>query len=197
MVEDARFESLAALTTGGLRLQVQVLLAERGAMVGLGQVTVGVEGVLAQRLRDLLGNLLQLLGGLGLVRQRVTIQLIGDSLRQILRDEPLDHVPLVVHDAVDAEVQVRAVELEQLSQELLEFLSVRCHVQSFHFQSPPEVTYLYQKFNFIAISRWGAPTGNSVIRRKVEVPLRGLSQDGGMGGRLGVERSSKERQPNG
>lgn len=43
------------------------------------------------------------------------IQLVGDGLGQVGRDEILDHVPLVVHNAVDAEVQVRTVELEELA----------------------------------------------------------------------------------
>ncbi len=81
-------------------------------MIGFDQIAVGVEGVFAQRPGDLVGNLLQLLGGLGLFRQRAAIQLVGNDLRQILRDELLDHVPLVVHDAVDAEVQIGAVELK-------------------------------------------------------------------------------------
>ena len=45
-------------------------------------------------------------------------------LGRVLADEPLDGVPLVVHDAVDAEVQVCAVELEQLAQQVLEFPKV-------------------------------------------------------------------------
>jgi hypothetical protein len=128
MVEDARFEGFAAATTGRLRLQAQILPADLCVMEPLGQVAVSIEGVVAQRLLDLLGDFFQFPGSLRLVGQRAAIQLFGDGLRQIKRDEPFDHVPLVVHDAVDAEVQVGAVELEQLAQEPLELLYVRCHV---------------------------------------------------------------------
>ncbi len=47
-------------------------------------------------------------------------RLLRNSQGQVLRDEALDFVPFVVHDAADAEVQVGRVELEQLSQQLLE-----------------------------------------------------------------------------
>ena len=91
-------------------------------MVRLGEVAVGVQGVLAERLGDLLGGLREIRCGLRLVGQGSEIQLLGDGLGQVGRDELLDHVPLVVHDAVDAEVQVRAVELEKLAQQLLKFV---------------------------------------------------------------------------
>ena len=45
-----------------------------------------------------------------------------DRPRGIALDEALDLGALVVHDAVDAEVEVGAVELEEFMQEFLKFL---------------------------------------------------------------------------
>jgi len=127
LVEDARFESLAAARACGFGFQGQILLTQRRGVVGCGQVPVGIEGVLSQRLADLRGNVLQFPGGLGLVGQRAALQLGGDGLWQVLRDEPLDHVALVIHDAVDAKVQVGAIELEELAQEVLKLLQWVVH----------------------------------------------------------------------
>ena len=77
---------------------------------------------------DLLGDFLEFLGGLRLVGKRAARELVGDGLGQVFRDEPLDHVSLAIHDAVDSEVQVRAVELEELTEEQLESLGIRFHV---------------------------------------------------------------------
>ncbi|HOE17287.1 MAG TPA: hypothetical protein PLX02_12555 [Syntrophorhabdaceae bacterium] len=40
---------------------------------------------------------------------------------QVFRYEALDDVPFVIHDAVDAEVQIGAVKLEKLAKQLLKF----------------------------------------------------------------------------
>jgi len=40
------------------------------------------------------------------------------------------------------------------------------------FNHPPKLTYLYQKFNLIAIFRWFRPMEKRVIMRQVEVPLQ-------------------------
>ena len=127
MIEDTGLKGFAAAAPAALAFRVQVFLAQRRAVVGLGQVSVGIEGIRPQRLPDLLGDLLQFPGSLRLLGQRAAIQLFGDGLGQVLRDELLDHVPLVVHDAVDAEVQVGAVELEEFAQEISKFVQRFVH----------------------------------------------------------------------
>jgi hypothetical protein len=47
-------------------------------------------------------------------------------------DELLDHRPLLVHDPVDAEIEVGAIELKKLPQEVLEL-----HPCVTHDRSPP------------------------------------------------------------
>ena len=50
----------------------------------------------------------------GLLGHCAGVQFSRYGFRQVLHDELLDYFPLVIHDAVDAEVQVGAVELKQL-----------------------------------------------------------------------------------
>lgn len=45
----------------------------------------------------------------------------------IQRDELLNHVPLVVHDAVDTEVQISTIELKELPQNLLKLFQKIIH----------------------------------------------------------------------
>ena len=101
-------------------LQAEVALAERRLVEGLLEVAVAVERVPAKGLAYLLLHLAQLPGDHPLFQQRPLGEFVLDPLRQILRDVALEHGALVVHDPVDAEVQVRAVELEQLAQQRLE-----------------------------------------------------------------------------
>jgi len=100
VVEDVGLEGLAAATTDGAGLEAQVFLAERRAVVGLGQ--------------------------------SAALQLFGGGLGQILRDELLDHAALVIHDAVDTEVQIGAVELKQLALQRLEPVNWFNHASSCH-----------------------------------------------------------------
>jgi hypothetical protein len=67
-------------------------------------------------------GLFQRLSRLRLLGQCALFQLSLDSLGQVLGNEALNDLPLVVHDAVDAKVQVGAVELEELTQKRLESL---------------------------------------------------------------------------
>ena len=126
MVEDHGFEGIAAATATDLFLQVLVLLSDLGRLE-FDEIAVGINGVSGQRTFYLLGDFLQLFGGLVLIGQRAAIQFFRYGIWQVLRDKPLDYVPLVIHDAVDAEVQVGAVELEQFAQKALKFLQRLIH----------------------------------------------------------------------
>jgi len=44
------------------------------------------------------------------------LQFLLDGLGQIIGNKVLDHRTLVIHDAIDAEVQIGQVELEQFAQ---------------------------------------------------------------------------------
>ena len=100
--------------------QAEVALAERRLVEGRLQVAVAVEGLGAKGLANLLLHFAHLLSDHGLFEERPLGEFVLNELRQVLSDVALHHVPLVVHDAVDAEVQIRAVELEQLAQQGLE-----------------------------------------------------------------------------
>ena len=114
--------SSASLLRPPVPLRPEVLPAQRGVSKRH-QIAVCVERVPAQDILDLLGKLLQALNGLRLIGERAALQLVRDSARQVLGDELLDHAALVVHDPVDAEIEVGAVELEELAQQALEFLA--------------------------------------------------------------------------
>ena len=90
-----------------------------------GQHPVVVNGVIAEVLANHAGSFGEFSGGLRLVGQRPAIQFGGDRGRELLGYEPLHNIPLVVHDAVDAKVQVGAVELKQFAQQTLELGQVR------------------------------------------------------------------------
>ena len=81
-------------------------------MVGIGQVAVAIKGIPVQCLFDLTSNIGQLSCGLRLFNQFAMIQLLGHKLGQVRRNEFLEDVSLVVHDAIDAKIQVGAIELE-------------------------------------------------------------------------------------
>ena len=70
----------------------------------------------SQRFQHLLPGLFQRLLCLLLFSQRALPQLFSDGLRQVLVDPALDDLAFVVHDAVDAKVQVSQVELKELVQ---------------------------------------------------------------------------------
>ena len=128
-------EAVQVLVEGGLRradvrpvrhvpllaaLQAEVALAERRLVECLLEVAVAVERGPAKHLAYLLLHLAQLPGDHPLLQQRPLGEFVLDQRRQVLGDVALDHRALVVHDPVDAEVQVRAVELKQLAQQRLE-----------------------------------------------------------------------------
>lgn len=117
VIVDGGFERLVAFGRLGLRLRGQVLFACRGGAVGLGQVAVCVQRLFAQRFQHLLAGGFQVFGGLRLFRQRALPEFLGNRLGQVLRDEAFDDLPLVVHNAVDAEVQVGDVEFKEFAQE--------------------------------------------------------------------------------
>lgn len=62
---------------------------------------------------------LQFLDSLRLRHQRAVRQFGGDRPGQILHYKAVDDLPLVVQDAVNAEVQVGLVKLEKVAQQLL------------------------------------------------------------------------------
>jgi len=74
---------------------------------------------------DLVGQLGEVLGQARLLLERPLVELLPDRLRQVLRDEALHHVALPVRDTVNAEIEIRAIELEQLAQQPLELLKRR------------------------------------------------------------------------
>jgi hypothetical protein len=63
-------------------------------------------------------------------RQR--LQTLLDGVEQVLLDEALDPVAALIQDPVDAEVQFRGVELEQVAEERLELLAVLNTVARHH-----------------------------------------------------------------
>ena len=114
------FDSLPAPAGLCRRLGLQVVLAARSAGVPVIQVAVRVDRVSAEVLDDYLSRSLQVGHGLRLPGQVAGLKIGGYARGQLIDNEALDGIPLVVHDAIDAEVQVRAVELEQLAQQALE-----------------------------------------------------------------------------
>ena len=79
------------------------------------QIPVGIDRGIAQGFRNLLTDFLQLLCIAGLLGQGAAVQCLGNGRGQIFDGKPLDPIPLVIHHAAEAEVQVGAVELEQLA----------------------------------------------------------------------------------
>jgi len=63
-------------------------------------------------------------------RNPVLAESLLDLRQEIAVQELMDLIALVVHDAVDAEVQVLAVELEELLQTFLHLVAGLCHVLS-------------------------------------------------------------------
>ena len=123
-VVDVGLDGLAAAPRPRGGLGCQVLLAHGGTMKAVVQLAVGVDLVSAEGGHHVLTGFFQVVGGLGLPGKLAAVQLPRYAHGQPLADELLDGVPLVVHDAVDAEVQVGAVELEQLAQQPLELQDV-------------------------------------------------------------------------
>ena len=119
MVVDVAADVAGRFGLAGPLSPSNVLLPERGLPV-LEQFAVGSERVFAERAHGLLPCLPELIGALRFGLDGSLGQGLLDGDREIPVDVFVDDLPLVVHDAVDAEVQVGAVELEELAEESLE-----------------------------------------------------------------------------
>jgi len=115
VVVDGGFQGFAALRISGFFAGFQVFPSYLRVVKLFGQVALSVQGILPQRFQYPLPDFFQRLSGLDLLGQRFPLQFCLNFFRQALIDEPLDDPPLVVHDAVDAEVQVGQVELEEIA----------------------------------------------------------------------------------
>ena len=51
--------------------------------------------------------------------QYAAVQFFGNGLGQIVTDKLFDNIPLMIHDAVDTEIQIGVIELEEFAQEFL------------------------------------------------------------------------------
>ena len=121
MVVDSSFDGVAAaIAIGSLDLSFQVFFADGQLVVSLCKIAMVVNSVFTQSCPDSLRHFFEFGRGLGLLGQRTPSQFGGDEGGELFIYELLYRVPLVVHDAVDTEVQVGAVELEQLSKQALE-----------------------------------------------------------------------------
>ena len=127
MVENGGFHAGPALPSGQPRLQPVVSGACWRVAPLRVQVAVPIDRVLAHHIPELHCGLLQFLRDSRLLRQHPRGKLVRHQLRQLLRDEPLNETPLVVHDAVDAEIQICAVELEEFAQKFLKFMQMLAH----------------------------------------------------------------------
>jgi hypothetical protein len=90
-----------------------------GVTATLCGILLRVNSVVAY-LQHLLLGLFQLFNCSRLRRQSTLFQFFGYSLGQILRNEAFDQITLVIHDPVDAEVQIGTIKLKKLTQKLLE-----------------------------------------------------------------------------
>ncbi len=83
------------------------------------QIALRVERLIAVFGLQLLAGLVELLLCPGLMRLGLQLQALRDGVEQVVLDEALDFVALVVHHGIDAEIQVGAVELEELAEQSL------------------------------------------------------------------------------
>lgn len=119
MVVDVAADVAGRFRVAGPLAPQHVLLPVRRLLV-LHELAAGGDRVLAEELDHLVPDLLELLGALGFGHDGSLGQGLLDGGRELPVDVAVDHLPLVVHDAVDSEVQVGAVELEELAEEVLE-----------------------------------------------------------------------------
>ena len=119
-VVDVGLDGVARSGAGGVGAGLQIAPSRRGiAKGGVGNVAVGVYRVRPQRLADFASRRFERVVGGGLVAHRAARQLRRHGIGQPFRDEPLYGVALVVHNPVDAEIEIGAVELKQLAQQVL------------------------------------------------------------------------------
>ena len=108
-----------------------VLLPERGLLV-LHEFAIGCDGILPEELDHLVASLLEDAGPLRFPIDRPLSHGLLDRVGQLPVDVAVDDLPLVVHDPVDPEVQIRAVELEELAEKSLELGQLRRRRTAFH-----------------------------------------------------------------
>lgn len=89
-------------------------------MEALVKLALRVYRVLAEALLDAVRRLAQLLGLGGLPGNRATAHGLLHRLGQTVLDEAFDLAALVVYDPVDPEIQLLALELEELAQQVLQ-----------------------------------------------------------------------------
>jgi len=73
-------------------------------------------------------GLVKLLLDQGLIRRSILLERLLNLRKQVVVQKPDDLVPLLVHDPIDAEVQVGLIQLEKLLEQAAEFLKVCRHV---------------------------------------------------------------------
>ena len=95
------------------------------ACVRIDELSGRSEGVLAEGNDRFFPRFLELIPPLHLRGDRPLSDGLLDRARQLPVDVAVDDIALVVHDPVDPEVQIRAVELEEVAEERLELRQLR------------------------------------------------------------------------
>ncbi|MGI6240491.1 MAG: hypothetical protein ACOYJW_00955 [Candidatus Omnitrophota bacterium] len=127
MVEYFRFQFLAGSGRRGPFAKFEILLSFWRRVILFGKIAFRIERFLAEIFFDLRGHFSQLLGKPGFLGQSPACKLLGHAVEQILLDKFLDDIALLIHDPINSEIKLSAVELKQFSQKDLKFFSRICH----------------------------------------------------------------------
>ena len=122
VVENLGFELGARPGLARPRPEREIVLTEL-QILSLKQVALGIERVITEVLADFRRRFRKLPGEIGFLGMRAPLEFLVQPLDQVRLDEALDDRALVIHDAVDAEIQFSIVELEQLLQQRLKLLA--------------------------------------------------------------------------
>ncbi|MFZ4778062.1 MAG: hypothetical protein ACOYM3_22045, partial [Terrimicrobiaceae bacterium] len=130
MVENLRLQLRSGPRAAQAGLQVEVFLprlrlVELGSEIALRIKGAGAFLLVIVFLTDLFREFIELTAQIRLVFHHAGTERLGHTFQEILLDELLHHGPFLVHDAVDAKVQLGTVELEELAEEGLELLAGR------------------------------------------------------------------------
>jgi hypothetical protein len=127
VVVNRGFQSLRGTRCACLLTSGEVFLTGLRFAILLSQVAMFIQRVITDNFEHLFSRRFQGLCCLGLFGQCAALQFLRDGTGQVFVDKAFDDCPLVVQDAIDAEIQVGGIELEQFAQERLELDLILIH----------------------------------------------------------------------
>jgi hypothetical protein len=126
---EAEMETLSDIMTPNQKprhLQSQVMLSEFAVEILWSQISIRIQGIITDIFFDLRSDLLKLKRKPSLLGESARGELAGYGVEKVLFNKLLNDLSLLIQYSVDSEIEVSAVKLKELFQEILKLVARRC-----------------------------------------------------------------------